>query len=262
MKLNRALVEGRRAFRVRLAGIEAGIECERLEPLLSRLADREASAEDLAGLRPHLKTCLSCRTRLREFRATPGHVAALAPAVAAQSDGGGTLRDFVESVLGAVQHKAAALSERAHAAAELATGQKVAAVAASAAALAGGGTAIDVANHAEPPPVPTAQVQTDRVAPAKEEIPIQATPPSTTATTEQSPAPTAAAPAPPKPEPEPANEFDPAAAAQVATADEQVTPAAPARPATGNGLGLGSNSTSVSRGGDAGSGSGAGEFTP
>ena len=45
--------------------------------------------------------------------------------------------------MGAAQHKAAALGERAHAAAELATGQKVAAVAASAAALAGGGTAVE-----------------------------------------------------------------------------------------------------------------------
>ena len=48
--------------------------------------------------------------------------------------------------------KTAAMGERLHAAAELATGQKVAAVAASAAALAGGGTAIDeFANHQPAP---------------------------------------------------------------------------------------------------------------
>ena len=77
----------------------------------------------------------------------------------AGSSGDGRVRGFVEaalanlqqkadSALGAVQHKTAALGERAHAAVELAAGQKIAAVAASAAALAGGGTAVDhFANH-------------------------------------------------------------------------------------------------------------------
>ena len=49
------------------------------------------------------------------------------------------LQQKADSALGAVQHKTAALGERAHAAVELAAGQKIAAVAASAAALAGGG---------------------------------------------------------------------------------------------------------------------------
>ena len=57
-------------------------------------------------------------------------------------------RTLFESLVGAAQHKTAAMGERLHAAAELATGQKVAAVAASAAALAGGGTAMDeLASH-------------------------------------------------------------------------------------------------------------------
>ena len=143
-KVNRCLTEGRRAFADRLEEIHAGAECERLAGRLSALADGEASGEDLALLRPHLKSCLACRTRLREFRATPARVAALAPPVAAAaSDGGGGLRGLVESLVGAVQHKTAAMGERAHAAVELAAGQKVAAVAASAAALAGGGAAVE-----------------------------------------------------------------------------------------------------------------------
>ena len=36
-----------------VSGIERGAECARYEPLLSALADGEASAEQLAVLRPH-----------------------------------------------------------------------------------------------------------------------------------------------------------------------------------------------------------------
>jgi RNA polymerase sigma factor (sigma-70 family) len=256
-KLNRTLTEGRRAFRIRLAGIEAGIECERLEPLLSRLADREASVEDLAALRPHLKTCLTCRARLKEFRATPGHVAALAPVGAAAygDGGGGALRGFVESLLGALQHKTAALGDRAHAAAELVTGQKVAAVAASAAALTGGGTAVqELRGH--PGPSPTPAVQTERK-PAD---------PSAPARPQPEPAPTAGAtapmvspsPSPPStpesttPPPDPADEFDPAAAAQPKPAQPSphANPSSGFRPSPGT---PGDPSASVG---------GVGEFTP
>src|SRR4051812_28316334 len=149
-KGNRLLTEGRRAFLRRVSGIQRGADCARYEPLLSALADGEASAEDLARLRPHMQTCLSCRAALREFRAAPGRVASVVPAAAltAGAVDHGPLRGFLESGLGAAHHKAAMLGERLHTAAELATGQKLAAVAASAAALAGGGTAIDeFANH-------------------------------------------------------------------------------------------------------------------
>ena len=160
-KVNRCLTEGRRAFSERLDEIQAGAECERLAGRLSALADGEASAADLTLLRPHLRTCLACRTRLREFRTAPARVAALAPPLAL---GGRPRRRpprHARVARGAAQHKAAALGERANAAAELVAGQKVAAVAASAAALAGGGTAVDhltTADH-RPMPVP-AQVRT------------------------------------------------------------------------------------------------------
>ena len=100
-KVNRLLTEGRRAFLRRVSGIERGAECARYEALLSALADGEASAEQLATLRPHMRTCLSCRARLREFRATPERVAALVPPAAlVASDGGGPLRSLLESVVG------------------------------------------------------------------------------------------------------------------------------------------------------------------
>src|SRR5262249_6411707 len=38
-KVNRCLTEGRRAFLARVAGIEAGAECARLAPLISKVAD-------------------------------------------------------------------------------------------------------------------------------------------------------------------------------------------------------------------------------
>ena len=108
-KVNRLLTEGRQAFLRRVSGIERGAECARYEPLLSALADGEASAEQLAILRPHMRTCLSCRARLREFRATPERVAALVPPAAlVAADGGGPLRGLVESVVGARRPRFAA----------------------------------------------------------------------------------------------------------------------------------------------------------
>jgi anti-sigma factor RsiW len=68
-KVNRCLTEGRQALSVRLAGIQGGIECAKLAPLLSALADDDASADQLGLLRRHMDTCLSCRARLRSLRA-------------------------------------------------------------------------------------------------------------------------------------------------------------------------------------------------
>ena len=218
-KVNRLLTEGRRAFLRRVSGIERGADCARYEPILSALADGEASAEDLAVLRPHMRTCLSCRAALREFRAMPERVAGVVPPAAlvtADDGAGGPLRNLIESVVGAAQHKTAAMGERLHAAAELATGQKVAAVAASAAALAGGGTAIDeLSNHRHP--ARAAQSEELVREPAAEEPPEPAPPalPPPTAQEEQAATAPDSAPVPaPQPEPlppppDPANEFDP-----------------------------------------------------
>ncbi len=226
-KVNRCLTEGRLALAGRLAGIEAGAECARLAPLLSALADGEADAATAARLRPHLKTCLSCRARLREYRAAPSRVAALVPAAAfaggrATGDAEalrtkgealvGWTQQKVEAFLAATHHKAAALGERAQTAAELVTGGKVAALAASAAALAGGGTAVDqLANH-HGPPRSTAAVERQASDPpaAERPAPEQAAsaPPATTplpASGEVAAPPPAEPPPPPS---EPAGEFD------------------------------------------------------
>jgi RNA polymerase sigma factor (sigma-70 family) len=230
-KVNRCLTEGRQALSARLAGIESGVECERLAPQLSALADGEADAEALALLRPHLKTCLACRSRLREFRAAPARVAALVPA-GLVAGGGGMLQSAVaalqqksEALLAATHHKAAVLGERAQTAAELLTGQKVAVLAASAAALAGGGTAVDqMANHHGPPRHPVA-AQVQPPPPETTQTPA-APPPSPPPSALEQPATTeetapAAAPSPP---PDPANEFE----AGVEGAGQAVAPAAPA----------------------------------
>src|SRR3954462_948532 len=78
-KVNRCLTEGRRSFLRKVEGIESGAECERLAPALSALADGVASSRDMAALRPHLRTCLSCRAALRDAREVPARVAARAP---------------------------------------------------------------------------------------------------------------------------------------------------------------------------------------
>ena len=260
-KVNRLLTEGRRAFLRRVSGIQRGADCARYEPILSALADGEASAEELAVLRPHMRTCLSCRAALREFRAMPERVASVVPpgGLAATDDGtGGPLRNLIESIVGAAQHKTAAMGERLHAAAELATGQKVAAVAASAAALAGGGTAIDeLANHRQP--TRAAQMVQPGKPPAGE-APAEPAPPALPppAVPEEQPvavpAPTPAPapePEPAPPPPDPANEFDPTGAAEPTSAPP---PSPPPQEEAG-----------FSPAGGGGSGSGAarsGEFAP
>ncbi|MEA2373971.1 MAG: hypothetical protein QOD53_434 [Thermoleophilaceae bacterium] len=114
-KVNRCLSEGRRRFLDRVAGIEAGDECERLAPLLSAFADGELGSEDLAALRAHVTGCLACRARLREYRRAPARAAALLLPLPAAS------------LWGMLRHAV--------------VGHKLAAVAASSVLVAGGGAA-------------------------------------------------------------------------------------------------------------------------
>jgi RNA polymerase sigma factor (sigma-70 family) len=277
-KVNRLLTEGRQAFLRRVAAIQGGGECERLAPALSALADGEASAEEVALLRPHMRSCLSCRAKLKAFREVPAKVAALVPpaALLGADPGAGPLRSLIESVLGTAQHKAGAWGERAHAAAELAAGQKVAAVAASAAALAGGGAAVDqLANHQGPPQPPPEQQEQQRVdvTPVKEETAVEtpAAPVADSAPAAPAPDPEPAAPAPdpepapapapappPAPAPNPATEFAPGPAPAAAPTPPPATPAAGGfTPAVGGGGGGG-----PSGGGAGGSGGASREFAP
>jgi RNA polymerase sigma factor (sigma-70 family) len=78
-KVNRALAEGRERFRRFLVRREDGARCVELGPLLSAFADGEAAADEVAGLREHLRSCPHCRATLRAYRAVPPAAAALAP---------------------------------------------------------------------------------------------------------------------------------------------------------------------------------------
>src|SRR5215210_4263735 len=69
-KVNRCITEGRRAFLERYRQIETGAECERWAPVLSAIADGEATSEQLLEARPHLRNCPGCRATIRAFRAT------------------------------------------------------------------------------------------------------------------------------------------------------------------------------------------------
>jgi RNA polymerase sigma factor (sigma-70 family) len=148
-KVNRCIAEGRRAFLKRIAAIESGAECERLQPAISRFVDGEASASELRIVRAHLKTCLTCRATLREYRATPSRLAGLVPPVVALAGapGGGGFGGLVTRLV-------VALQDRIGIAADGAGTQKAAAIVASAAVLAGGGAAgVRALGDAAPPAV-------------------------------------------------------------------------------------------------------------
>jgi RNA polymerase sigma factor (sigma-70 family) len=149
-KVNRCLTEGRRSFLRRVEGIESGAECERLAPALSALADGVASSRDMAALRPHLHTCLSCRAALRDAREVPARVAALAPIglVAGGHTGGGP-----RGVFEWLNERVTWLAMRGQDLIETAGSHKLAAAAASAAALGGGGIAtVEVSRQHHPAP--------------------------------------------------------------------------------------------------------------
>lgn len=155
-KVNRCLTEGRAAFLARIEGIQSGAECERLAPLLSRLADGEATAADMQALRPHLRGCSACRARLREYREAPRHAAALLPPALLAGTPAAEDGNWLESALGWLSDRATAVAVKAQGAAsgafDAASAQKVAAVAASTAVLAGGGVATIERLDRQPPP--------------------------------------------------------------------------------------------------------------
>jgi len=152
-KVNRCVTEGRRALLGRLDAIESGAECARWLPALSALADGEASAKEVAELRPHLRACPACRATLRELHAVPAQVASLVPpaavGVAAQVAPGGMI-GHAEAGLHALLDRLTLWAARVQGAVEALPGAKVAAIAASTAALAGSGVALEQAGHAQP----------------------------------------------------------------------------------------------------------------
>lgn len=152
-KCNRAITEGRRALRDRLGAIESGAECDRWLPRLSLLADGEASAQDLAELRPHLRGCQACRATLREFHDAPRQIAALVPVALVPVTAGdpGAIAGHLAAVVHGLAERATFAATRLQGAFDALPGTKVAAVAASTAALAGGGAAIEHVARPDPP---------------------------------------------------------------------------------------------------------------
>ena len=144
-KVNRCLTEGRRAFLKRVANIESGAECERLAPVISKVADGEATPDEMRAVRPHLKGCLACKATLREYRATPARLAGLVPPVAVLATPGATTSGFAGRLLESLHERVAGVTELA--------GAKVAALAA-AVVVTGGGAAGVQALHHDPPVLP------------------------------------------------------------------------------------------------------------
>lgn len=157
-KVNRCLYEGRRSFLERYAGIQAGEECRRWEPLLSAVVDGEATPAQLLELRPHLRACSSCRALIRELHRTNAPLSVLLPAagfVAVGDDAAGHLAGrTLETVTNWLGERAAASAARVQLLTEsaLTSASKLTAVAAASAAVAGGGmTAVEIASPAATP---------------------------------------------------------------------------------------------------------------
>lgn len=146
-KVTRCVTDGRRAFATHFTAIESGSECERLEPVLQRMADGDPFAHVEA--RSHLRNCAGCRATLRAYRQAPSRIAILfpLPLVAASSS------PSVESLPGMLDQLSGAWSGAIDRAStqvvaiqhwiEVGTAKKLGAVAATAAVLTAGGVAAD-----------------------------------------------------------------------------------------------------------------------
>jgi RNA polymerase sigma factor (sigma-70 family) len=79
-KINRCMAEGRKRFLETFAEIEQGRRCEELSATLSEMADGEGANGSTDALRFHLRSCATCRAKLRAYRAIPGKIFELIPA--------------------------------------------------------------------------------------------------------------------------------------------------------------------------------------
>jgi RNA polymerase sigma factor (sigma-70 family) len=78
-KINRCMAEGRKRFLSAFADIEEGRRCEELATALSALADGERDVVGADEVGVHLRSCATCRAKLRAFRAIPDRVLELFP---------------------------------------------------------------------------------------------------------------------------------------------------------------------------------------
>ncbi len=193
-KVNRCLTEGRRSFLERYAGIEAGEECARWQPVLSAMVDGEATGDQLVELRPHLRNCGSCRATLRALHTTGTPLGALFPpatlalGAADLEHAGGFLTRLYEAVSMTIHERTASTVLRIHSAVETATAHKAAAIAASAVAVAGGGLAVEEARRLPEPARAVAERSTPR-GPASVIRPSRAIPRATRGSARSAPTP-------------------------------------------------------------------------
>ena len=268
-KVNRCLAEGRARLRSVVRESESGRRCDLIAPLISACADGELGPDEATAVRNHLAVCGPCRAMLREYRAIPSRVAALAPAVpialeVAPEGSSGHLFDWAEGLVAAVWTRAGALlpSSEAGLGATLASGGMRGAGAAALAKLAAvcvgtaGGAAACVAAGILPspierpekqPPAGAIERQVDQSEPTPVTVPAAVVSPETETARPDPPSErpdrrpgqpdTPAAPAAPEP-PEPvAAEFDPgapppSALPSAAPAPSSPRPAPPPPPAT------------------------------
>jgi RNA polymerase sigma factor (sigma-70 family) len=78
-KINRCMAEGRKRFLQVFADIEQGRRCEELATALSELADGEGANGSTDAVEFHLRSCATCRAKLRAYRAVPGKIFDLLP---------------------------------------------------------------------------------------------------------------------------------------------------------------------------------------
>lgn len=146
-KVTRCVIDGRRAFTTHFAAIESGSECERLEPVLQRMADGDSFAHVEA--RPHLRNCAGCRATLRAYREAPSRVAVLFPlplvaaATAAPTDALPGILDQLGGVWSGLVDRANVHVTTIQQWFEVGTAKKLGAVTATAAVLTAGGVSAD-----------------------------------------------------------------------------------------------------------------------
>jgi DNA-directed RNA polymerase specialized sigma24 family protein/anti-sigma factor RsiW len=146
-KINRCLTEGRRSFLERYERIESGEECQHWLPVISAMVDGEATAQQVAELRPHLRNCPGCRATLKALQDSSTPLAALMPLpLLVVGSGAGEqvsslLVRIYEGIAGGFPERAVHHVTKAQALLEASAAGKLTAVAASAAAVAGGGYA-------------------------------------------------------------------------------------------------------------------------
>lgn len=156
-KVNRLISEGRKALRVQVGLIESGVECRRLYPLLSLVADGEAFAAQHQEVDPHLANCLTCQATLREMRAAPKSLKAAMPLGVFSAEPATNVFERLADQLGAAwanlqERVAAHFGPAAANGSDVLTAKKIAAATAIAAALAGGGVAVERAVDEPRPP--------------------------------------------------------------------------------------------------------------